>query len=64
MFAKYYFDECLKVNLFLSMEDAFNKIEVWRQDYNSYRPHSSLKGKTPKEAESFYKYQPEFSTLD
>jgi putative transposase len=46
------------------MEDAFNKIEVWRQDYNSYRPHSSLKGKTPKEAESFYKYQPEFSTLD
>ena len=24
-------------------------IESWRQDYNEVRPHSSLKGKTPKE---------------
>ena len=57
-------DECLNVNWFLSLEDAFNKIEAWRQDYNSYRPHSSLKGKTPNETESLYKYQPEFSTLE
>ena len=40
-------DECLNVNWFLSLEDARNKIETWRVDYNEYRPHSSLDYKTP-----------------
>jgi putative transposase len=32
---------------FLSLEDARDKIEAWRMDYNEYRPHSSLDHKTP-----------------
>jgi len=35
-------DECLNVNWFLSIEDAQEKIEKWRQEYNVFRPHSSL----------------------
>lgn len=30
-------DECLNVNWFLSLEDARDKIEAWRMDYNEYR---------------------------
>jgi putative transposase len=40
-------DECLNVNWFLSFEDARDKIEAWRQDYNAFRPHSSLDNLTP-----------------
>jgi putative transposase len=40
-------DECLNTNWFLSLEDARDKIETWRMDYNEYRPHSSLDYKTP-----------------
>jgi len=42
-------DECLNVNWFLSLEDAREKIETWRQEYNEFRPHSSLDGLTPKQ---------------
>ena len=35
-------DECLNVNWFLNLEDAAQKIEFWRMDYNMNRPHSSL----------------------
>ena len=42
-------DECLNVNWFLSLEDARDKIEAWRQDYNCFRPHSSLGNMTPSE---------------
>jgi putative transposase len=34
--------ECLNQHWFLSIEDAENKIEAWRKDYNTYRPHSSI----------------------
>lgn len=40
-------DARLNVNWFLSMEDARDKIEAWRRDYNEYRPHSSLGDMTP-----------------
>ena len=40
-------DECL--NWFMSVRHAREVIEDWRQDYNEVRPHSSLKGKTPRE---------------
>lgn len=33
----------------MDLEDAREKIEVWRKDYNSFRPHSSLTYKTPLE---------------
>ena len=42
-------DECLNVNQFMSIEDARQKIEVWRRDYNDVRPHSSLRNLTPSE---------------
>ena len=42
-------DECLNTNWFLSLEDAGEKIEHWRQEYNSFRPHSSLGDLTPEE---------------
>ena len=42
-------DECLNTNWPLSLEDAEEKIEVWRNDYNEFRPHSSLNYLTPDE---------------
>ncbi len=42
-------DECLNVNWFLSLDDAKEKIEAWRKEYNEFRPHSSLGDLTPKE---------------
>jgi putative transposase len=42
-------DECLNSHWFLSLEDAREKIEAWRVDYNEFRPHSSLKNLTPKQ---------------
>ena len=41
-------DECLNVNLFFSLEDTKEKLEVWRQDYNQVRPHSALGDEAPK----------------
>ena len=42
-------DECLNQNTFLSLADARNTVERWRQDYNRQRPHSSLNWMTPEE---------------
>ena len=42
-------DECLNTNWFLSLEDAREKIEVWRKEYNEWRPHSSLDNLTPRQ---------------
>ena len=42
-------DECLNENWFTSLEDAQEKIEKWRLDYNRNRPHSSLGNLTPNE---------------
>ncbi len=35
-------DECVNVQQFFSLEDAREKLEGRRQDYNHCRPHSSL----------------------
>jgi putative transposase len=40
-------DECLNVNWFLSLADAQQKIENWRQDYNHFRPRTTLAYVTP-----------------
>jgi putative transposase len=40
-------DECLNAHWFLSLDDAREKIEAWRHDYNHFRPHSSLGDITP-----------------
>jgi putative transposase len=42
-------DECLNVHWFESLEDAREKIEAWRIDYNDSRPHTALKEMTPTE---------------
>ena len=57
-------DECLNTNWFLSLEDARDKIESFRRDYNEFRPHSSLLGKTPDQVESDMQIDPEISTLE
>ena len=52
-------DECLNTNWFMSLEDAQEKIETWRQDYNHLRPHSSLDDVPPVMfAKQFYESQP------
>jgi putative transposase len=47
-------DECLNTNWFLSLEDAREKIEAWRIEYNNFRPHSSLGNMTPAEYAAEY----------
>lgn len=42
-------DECLNENWFISLRNARNIIEMWRKDYNTVRPHTSLRGLTPSE---------------
>ena len=42
-------DECLNTNWFMSLEDAKEKIERWKTDYNEFRPHSALTYLTPAE---------------
>jgi putative transposase len=40
-------DECLNQHVFHNIAEARDLIEIWRDDYNRHRPHSSLQGKTP-----------------
>lgn len=40
-------DECLNEHLFRSRPAARRTIELWRADYNTCRPHTSLNGLTP-----------------
>jgi len=42
-------DECLNQHWFGDLEEAREKIETWRQDYNQQRPHSALGYRTPEE---------------
>ena len=57
-------DECLNTHWFLSLDDARQKIECWRQDYNHFRTHSSLGGITPSEFAAGFALNPkaEFSS--
>jgi putative transposase len=42
-------DECLNANWFFSLPDAQEKFDHWREDYNGFRPHSSLGDMSPNE---------------
>ena len=44
-----YRNECLRTHWFLSFGDARSKIENWRVECNEFRPHRSLRNKTPSE---------------
>lgn len=39
--------ECLNTHWFMSLEDAREKMEDWRRDYNEQRPHSAIGNKRP-----------------
>lgn len=41
--------ECLNQSWFLSLEDAQEKIEAWRLEYNHMRPHSGIGDMAPAE---------------
>jgi len=47
-------DECLNEHWFLDIAEAQHEIELWRTDYNTERPHSSLQYKTPAEVRKMY----------
>jgi putative transposase len=40
-------DECLNTHLFWSLDDAREKLETWREDYNHRRPHGALANLPP-----------------
>jgi integrase-like protein len=42
-------DDCLNVNWFFSLENAKEKIRLFKEEYNGFRPHTSLSGLTPNE---------------
>jgi len=42
-------DECLNREIFRNGKEAQTIVETWRQEYNNYRPHSSLGYLTPAE---------------
>lgn len=39
--------ECLGQHWFMDLDDARQKIEDWRREYNEVRPHSAIGDRTP-----------------
>lgn len=39
--------ECLNAHWLMSLEDAAEKLEAWRRDYNEERPHGAIGNKVP-----------------
>ena len=50
-------DQFLNENIFFSIDHARELVDEWRDIYNDFRPHRSLKGKTPKEFEREFEKQ-------
>jgi putative transposase len=42
-------DKCLNTHYFSTLQEAREKIGRWRDEYNNFIPHRSLKGLTPHE---------------
>ena len=55
-------DECLSMNWFMDLDDAREKIEEFRVDYNTVRPHSSIYDLPPEEFIYLHQTNPEFSS--
>lgn len=49
--------ECLNEHWFLSLEDARQTLERWRQEYNEQRPHRALDNQTPAEFAAHWQRQ-------
>lgn len=47
-------DECLNVHWFETLEDAVEKVEAWRIEYNESRPHQALGELTPARYAEFH----------
>ena len=41
--------ECLNAHWFESLQEAKERIEAWRREYNESRPHRALQDRTPEE---------------
>ena len=56
-------DELLNVEDFATLLEAEVVVEVWRVEYNTYRPHGALRGLTPAEARAAWttEHQPALS---
>jgi transposase InsO family protein len=54
-------DELLNIEEFTNLLDAKVLVEEWRVEYNTYRPHSSLGGRTPAEYAKLLLSQPTLS---
>lgn len=39
--------ECLNAHWFMSLDDTREKLEAWRRDYNTVRPHSAIGNNAP-----------------
>jgi putative transposase len=48
-------DECLNVHWFETLEDAVEKVEAWRVEYNESRPHQALGELTPARYAEFHR---------
>ena len=57
-------DKCLNTNWFLSLDDAREKIDAWKDEYNGFRPHSSLSGLTPNQFITDYIRDSKFCTFE
>ncbi|MDP4601986.1 MAG: integrase core domain-containing protein [Schleiferiaceae bacterium] len=55
-------DECLSMNWFMDLEDAREKIEEYRIDYNTVRPHSSIFDLPPDQFIYLHQINPELSS--
>lgn len=47
--------ELLNEEIFDSLDDARRKLALWRYDYNTVSPHSSLDNQTPQQARKAFK---------
>ena len=55
-------DECLNAHWFRTLIEARGKIEAWRAEYNSDRPHSSLGYRTPEQFAALHRAAGQYST--
>lgn len=56
--------ECLSQHYFLSLRDAQQTLDAWREDYNKTRPHGSLAGVPPAEYRAVGQYLPRPQQLE
>lgn len=56
-------EECLSQHWFLSLADARQTLERWREDYNNNRPHSALRNLTPVQFRTGGAFTPDRSRL-